>query len=270
LTNYPADITASEDTLQKDENILVLIVEDNSDMRSYLAGMARKYFRVITATNGKQGYEKAVTTLPDIIVSDVVMPGTGGFEMNRLLKENSLTSQIPVIIITAQTDSSVEIESLESGAAAFIAKPFPEELLIAHIRKALAALKQRNQDRSAEKDLYNPQEELDANDKQMVDKAIRIIEQNLLKSDFGVDKLASDLNMSRTSLYRKLKSLTGQSATEFIRYVRLKKALSLLESGNLSIEEVSLAVGFNSHSYFSHCFRQHFGKSPSEYLTDTK
>ena len=254
----------------KDENILVLVVEDDTDMRNYLAEIIKKHFKVITATNGKQGYEKALTTQPDIILSDLVMPGTGGFEMVRLLKDDNLTCDIPVIIITAQTDPSSEIESLDSGADAFISKPFPEELLVAHLRKILSNIRQRRQVNEHTGNIPDNDEDFDFNDKQLVDKAIRIIEQNILKNDFGVDKLASDLNMSRTSLYRKLKSLTGQSATEFIRYIRLKKALNLMESGTLSIEEVSLAVGFNSHSYFSHCFRQHFGKTPSEYINDAK
>lgn len=253
-----------------DSDIMVLVVEDDADMRSYISGVLKKYFKVITATNGKQGYEKAVSTIPDVIVSDVVMPGTGGFEMNRLLKENDLTSGIPVIIITARTDASVQIESLDAGAEAFITKPFSEELLIAHIRRVLTNLKHRKTAETKINDSSDFSDDLEPADSMLVDKAIRLIEQKMLRSDFGVDTLARDLNMSRTSLYRKLKSLTGQSATEFIRYVRLKKALSLMESGNLSIEDVSLAVGFNSHSYFSHCFRQHFGKSPSEFLVDKK
>ncbi|MFZ5429205.1 MAG: two-component regulator propeller domain-containing protein [Bacteroidota bacterium] len=253
-----------------EENYTILLVEDDAETRNYIAGILRRHFRVISATNGKQGFEKALVTSPDIIVSDVVMPGTSGFEMSRLLKENEQTSHIPVIMITAQHDTGVEIESLASGADAIISKPFPEELLIAHIRKLLLSSRQKRKMESEENDLVNTAEESEYIDSQLVEKAIRIIDQNLLKSDFGVDKLASDLNMSRTSLYRKLKTLTGQSATEFIRYVRLKKALSLMETSDLSIEEVSIAVGFNSHSYFSHCFRQHFGKTPSEYLTDNK
>jgi signal transduction histidine kinase/ligand-binding sensor domain-containing protein/CheY-like chemotaxis protein/AraC-like DNA-binding protein len=253
-----------------DADIMVLIVEDDTDTRNYISGMLKKYFKVITASNGKQGYEKAVTTMPDVIITDVVMPGTGGFEMNRLLKENDLTSEIPVIIITAQSDPSVQIESLDAGADAFISKPFSEELLIAHIRRVLVNLKQRKTAEAEGRNSLDINEDLDNNDNLLVDKAIRIIEQNMMKNDFGVDKLASDLNMSRTSLYRKLKFVTGQSATEFIRYIRLKKALNLMESGSLSIEDISLTVGFNSHSYFSHCFRQHFGKTPSEFLMDKK
>ena len=253
-----------------DADIMVLIVDDDTDTRNYISAALKKYFKVITASNGKQGYEKAVTTMPDVIISDVVMPGTGGFEMNRLLKENELTSEIPVIIITAKSDPSVQIESLDAGADAFITKPFAEELLIAHIRRVLANLKQRKMAEKEGRNSSDINEELENNDALLVDKAVRIIEQNMMKRDFGVDKLASDLNMSRTSLYRKLKFVTGQSATEFIRYVRLKKALNLMQSGILSIEDISLTVGFNSHSYFSHCFRQHFGKTPSEFLMDKK
>jgi signal transduction histidine kinase/ligand-binding sensor domain-containing protein/DNA-binding response OmpR family regulator len=252
-----------------DGNTTILLVEDDADTRNYIASLLRKHFRIITATNGKQGYEKAVVTIPDIIISDVVMPVTGGFEMNKLLKENYITSEIPIIMITAQDNPDIEIESIESGANVFITKPFSEELLVAHLRKVLSDIHQRKT-ALAGPGLGKVADESEYSDHQLVDKAIRIIEQNMMRIDFGVDRLASDLNMSRTSLYRKLKSTTGQSATEFIRYIRLKKAITLMEGGMLSIEEVSMAVGFNSHSYFSHCFRQHFGKTPSEFLLDKK
>jgi signal transduction histidine kinase/ligand-binding sensor domain-containing protein/CheY-like chemotaxis protein/AraC-like DNA-binding protein len=249
--------------------ISILVVDDDADTRTYIAGLLKKYYRVITATNGNQGYEKAVAAMPDIIISDVVMPGTDGLEMCRLLKENPMTSHIPLIMISAQADQSGEIDSLDLGAEVYISKPFHEDLLLAHIRKILLNAG-KNKKLSGQTPDITAGEEVDFNDQQLLEKALRIIDTNMIRSDFGVDRLASDLNMSRTSLYRKLKALTGQSATEFIRHARLRKALSLMENGNFSIEEVSLSVGFNSHSYFSHCFRQHFGKTPSEFLMDKK
>lgn len=248
------------------EQIKLLLVEDDTDMRNYLNTVLRKYFRVVTAVNGKQGFEKTLVTRPDIIIADIVMPVANGFEMNRLLKENPATRNIPVIIISAQTDQSTEIESLESGAEAFITKPFTDELLLAHIRKLLAKRNLAKQGREWDAEPGNIIDDSELSDSQPLDKILRIIEKSMHRPDFGVDTLASQLNMSRTSLYRKLKTLTGQSATEFIRYVRLKKALSLMEGGMLSIEEVSMSVGFSSHSYFSHCFRQQFGKTPSEFV----
>jgi signal transduction histidine kinase/ligand-binding sensor domain-containing protein/AraC-like DNA-binding protein len=250
----------------RDENVTVLIVEDDADTRNYMANLVKKYFKVLTATNGKQGYEKAVAAAPDIIISDVIMPGSGGFEMTRILKDNVITSKIPVIIVTAQNDYDVEIESIESGARAFITKPFAEDLLVAHLRKIL--LNRYQETVKVSESAINEQTEY--SDHQLVEKAVRLIEINMHRPDFGIDLLSSGLNISRATLYRKMKLLTGQSATEFIRYIRLKKALSLMESGNLSIEEISMIVGFNSHSYFSHCFRQHFGKTPTEYLMGNK
>jgi signal transduction histidine kinase/ligand-binding sensor domain-containing protein/AraC-like DNA-binding protein len=256
----------AEESEIRDETVTVLIVEDDADTRNYMARLVKKYFRILTATNGKQGYEKALATVPDVIISDVIMPGTGGFEMNRLLKENIITSKIPVIIVTAQNDQTVEIESIESGAKAFISKPFAEDLLIAHIRKIL---QNRNQELIAGAESATT-ERTEYSDNQLVEKAVRLIETNMHRPDFGIDLLSSGLNISRATLYRKMKLLTGQSATEFIRYIRLKKALSLMENGNLSIEEISMTVGFNSHSYFSHCFRQQFGKTPTEFQVGSK
>lgn len=252
------------------EPVKLLLVEDDTDTRNYLMTVLRKYFKVITAVNGKQGYEKALVTRPDVIVADIVMPVADGFEMNRLIRENPATRNIPVIIISAQTDQATEIESLESGAEAYITKPFTDELLLAHIRKLLAKRDLPKQGRQWETESGIIIDDSEFTDSQPLDKIVRIIEKSMHRPDFGVDILASQLNMSRTSLYRKLKTLTGQSATEFIRYVRLKKALSLMESGVLSIEEVSMTVGFSSHSYFSHCFRQQFGKTPSEFVQEQK
>jgi signal transduction histidine kinase/ligand-binding sensor domain-containing protein/DNA-binding response OmpR family regulator len=249
-----------------DENVTVLIVEDDADTRNYIARLVKKYFRVLTATNGKQGYEKAVAAVPDVIITDIIMPGTGGFEMNRLLKENTITTKIPVIMITAQSDHAVEIESIESGAKAFISKPFAEELLVAYIRKIL---ENKNQEMIDGSETVLP-EQTEYSDNHIVEKAVRLIEKNMHRPDFGIDLLANGMNISRATLYRKMKLLTGQSATEFIRYIRLKKALNLMEKGNLSMEEVSMTVGFSSHSYFSHCFRQQFGKTPTEFLAGSK
>ena len=256
----------TDETEMTDENTTVLIVEDDADTRNYIARLVKKYFRVLTATNGKQGYEKAVAALPDVIITDIVMPGTGGFEMNRLLKDNAITAKIPVIIITAQNDHAVEIESIEAGAKAFISKPFAEDLLVAHIRKIL---ENKNKEMVAGSESAFI-EQTEYNDHQLLEKAVRLIETNMHRPDFGIDLLANGMNISRATLYRKMKLLTGQSATEFIRYIRLKKALSLMENGNFSIEEVSMTVGFNSHSYFSHCFRQQFGKTPTEFLVGSK
>ena len=266
LTDYvpESDIPAGSDPVK------LLLVEDDTDTRNYLMTVLRKYFSVITAVNGKQGFEKALVTRPDVIVADVIMPISDGIEMNRLLKENPATRDIPVIVISAQTDPATEIESLESGAEAFISKPFSDELLLAHIRKLLSKRDLSRQVKTWDKEQGTIPDDSDLADATPLDKIIRIIEKSMHRPDFGVDTLASHLNMSRTSLYRKLKTMTGQSATEFIRYVRLKKALALMEGGVLSIEEVSMTVGFSSHSYFSHCFRQQFGKTPSEFVQSQK
>lgn len=263
-TEIPAEPTRDS------KNICILVVEDDADTRSYMTRLLKKKYRVIAAGNGKQGYEKAVAALPDIIISDLKMPGVDGHEMVRLLKNNKLTKHIPIIMVSAQIDPEGEIDSIDIGADAFLTKPFQEDLLFAYLRKVLLNIAGHRQNNTPENEAEQFDEEDNQNGNAFMERALLIIEKNMLNSEFSVEKLAQEMNVSRTSLYRRLKLLTGQSATEFIRHARLKKALSLMETSNLSIEEISIAVGFNSHSYFSHCFRQHFGKKPSELMFDRK
>ena len=244
---------------------LILIVEDNTELRIFLRKSLSGRYTVVTAPNGKVGLEQATELNPDIIISDVMMPEMSGLELCSRIKNDINTSHIPVILLTALTAEEHQIEGYRSGADAYISKPFSEKLLLSQIDNLLEN-RQKLKDRLLDPEFSLSETELHDNELQMINKAIAIVEEYLLDTNFTVEILAEKLKMSRTSLHRKLKANTDQSATEFIRFVRLKKALKMLKSGNYTIDEVSYNVGFNTPSYFSQSFKKQFGKSPKEYL----
>lgn len=244
---------------------LILIVEDNTELRSFLRKSLSVKFAVITAPNGKRGFEQALDLNPDIIISDVMMPEMSGLELCARIKEDINTSHIPIILLTALSAEEHQIEGFQKGADAYIAKPFSEKLLHTQVENLLQN-RQKLKERLLDPESVLTDNDLRNDDLKLITKAISIVEEHILDSNFSVETLAEKLRMSRTSLHRKLKAQTDQSATEFIRFVRLKRALKMLKSGNYSIDEISYNVGFNTPSYFSQSFRKQFGKSPKEYL----
>lgn len=244
---------------------LILIVEDNTELRTFLRKSLSAWYTVATAPNGKIGMEQALELNPDIIISDVMMPEVSGLELCNQLKNDINTSHIPVILLTALAAEEQQIDGYRSGADAYISKPFNEKLLLTQINNLLVN-RQKLKDRFLDPEFSFSEKDLHDNEIKMINKAIAIVEDHLLDANFTVEILAEKLKMSRTSLHRKLKVHTDQSATEFIRFVRLKKALKMLKSGNYTIDEVSYNVGFNTPSYFSQSFKKQFGKSPKEYL----
>ena len=248
----------------------ILIVEDHLEMQRHLRYIFQDEYHVLTASNGNQGFDIASEFSPNLIVSDVMMPGKDGFELCAQLKEDIRTSHIPVILLTALSETDKHISGLQTGADAYMTKPFDDLLLKAQVKNLL---KSRTK---LQESFVNSQEEWEGDtslmpaDKNLVTKAIRIIERHLQDVNFSVEMLAAELNISRSSLHRKIKALTNQSSTEFIRYVRLKKAIQLMKDGNYNIDEIGYAVGFNSHSYFTQSFKKQFGETPSAYMNDLK
>ncbi len=244
---------------------LILVVDDNAELRSFLKKSLSNNYAVITASDGEHGLHAAFEFNPDLIVSDVMMPVMDGFEMCQAVKNDENTNHIPVILLTALSEDEQKIRGFQKGADAYIAKPFSEELLLTQIKNLL-------QSRQKLKEAFlspsgNIHELIHGDsDFTFVERASQIVESNLLDQNFSVEMLAEKMKISRTSLHRKIKAHTDQSASEFIRFVRLKKALKMLKTGDQSIDEISFAVGFNSASYFSSCFKKQFGKSPKEYL----
>lgn len=255
---------------EKSRNKAILIVEDNVDMQKQIRKLLVEEYQIIVASNGQQGFDMASAIFPDLVISDVMMPVMNGFELCKKLKENLQTSHIPVILLTALSETEMQIDGLETGADAYIVKPFENKLLKAQIKNLLASRKRLQQSFKESEEKWAGDSNLMFQDKKLVERAIQIVENNLLNYNFSVEQLALELGVSRSSLHRKLRALTNQSATEFIRFVRMKKALKIMKEGSLNIDEIGFAVGFNSHSYFTLCFKKQFGKTPSEYLAEQK
>lgn len=243
----------------------LLIVEDNPDMRRFLRNCLDRDFDIIEAENGKSGYEAAREKMPDLIVSDVMMPEMDGFEFCQKIKTDELTSHIPVILLTARASKESKIEGLETGADDYVVKPFDAEELIARSRN-LIQQRQKLRERFSREITVKPKDiTVTSIDEQFLQRAINIVEENISNGDFNIDQFCSEIGMSRPTLNRKLRALTGFSTNEFIRTLRLKRASQLLEKRSATIVEIAYEVGFNNPSYFAECFRDQFGKLPSEY-----
>jgi YesN/AraC family two-component response regulator len=198
------------------------------------------------------------------------MPGMDGLELCRKIKGDIHTSHIPVILLTALSETDKQIDGFETGADAYITKPFENKLLKAQISNLLQLRTKLKKSFKVSEEKWADDASLTQRDKNLVERSVQIVEQHLLDPNFSVEQLADELGVSRSSLHRKMRVLTSQSATEFIRYVRMKKALKLMKESDLNIDEIGFAVGFNSHSYFTQCFKKLYGKTPSEYQSELK
>ena len=248
----------------------ILVVEDNIDMQKQIRNLLMTDYKIIVASNGNQGLEIAHEIFPDLIISDVVMPGMDGLELCRKIKGDIQSSHIPVILLTALSETDKQIDGLATGADAYITKPFENKLLKAQIINLLQSRARLKKSFKDSEEKWADDTSLTQRDKNMVERSVQIIEQHLLDTNFSVEQLADELGVSRSSLHRKMRALTSQSATEFIRYVRMRKALKLMKESDLNIDEIGFAVGFNSHSYFTQCFKKLYGKTPSEYQSEMK
>lgn len=266
------DVEAETQSVASDneDNPLVLVVEDNYDMRKFIQHILCKEYNIITADDGADGLIKAKKYIPDIIISDVMMPEKDGFELCRLLKENVSTNHIPIILLTACSLDEQKSIGFESGADAYIPKPFNAHLLKIRVRKLIEnrqIMKEafgRNLIHDTKKESLGEIEQNFINDFQSY------VEKYISNPDLNVDELADHLKLSRSQLYRKIKSLTNYSPNELVRIVRLKYAKQLLNSKVKSISEVAYEAGFSSPSYFAKCFKDIYGESPTEYLEQLK
>lgn len=251
----------------KDESqYTLLLVEDDEDMRNHIRKELENNYAIIEAINGKDGLAKARKFMPDLIITDVMMPEMSGIELCRILKTEMETSHIPVIILTAQGDMEHRIEGLETGADSYIPKPFHAKHLKIRIAK-LIELRQNMKERFSKSLNMEAQEvTLTSTDERLLQQVIDYIRTHIEDSDMSVEAMSKELGISRTHLHRKLKALTGQSPIDFIKVIRMKQAAYLLTTGKLTISEVGYKVGFNSPSYFSSCFNTHFGMSPTQYI----
>lgn len=253
----------------------VLLVEDNADVIQYLVSFLQDSCRLLIAGNGKEGLVMAIRHTPDLVISDVMMPEMDGNALCRQLKEEERTSHIPIILLTAKADRSSKLDGLECGADAYLAKPFEEEELHIRIRKLLE-LRRRLQayyrasltgEENGGKGLFHPGPEPPADP--FLEKVRAIIEKHISDSSFSVEQLCREAGLSHSQLHRKLSALTGQSATFFIRHLRLQQAKQLLQNPELTVAAVAYDSGFGDPDYFSKVFRKEFGKTPTEFREST-
>ncbi len=243
---------------------LLLVVEDNNDLRNFIAETVQQQYQTIEAVNGKEGLEKAIAEVPDIIVSDVMMPLMDGFVMSDKLKKDERTSHIPIILLTAKAGQQHKVEGLETGADDYLTKPFDAKELLVRLQNLINGRKLLRKKFAGEILLRPSEVSVNSADENFLNKVLQAVEQNMGEEDFGVEELAKEVAMSRSQLHRKLVALTGQSPSEVLRNTRLLRAKELLQKKVATPSEVAYQVGFNSHTYFSKCFKEEFGMSPSE------
>lgn len=244
----------------------LLIVEDHISIREFLTTHFKNY-KTLTASNGKEGYDLAIKELPDLIVSDIMMPEMDGLELCKKLKSQLVTSHIPVVLLTARTDIGQKIEGIEMGADAYIEKPFDINLLEATIKNLIQQRLKLKKRFSEEPDLQLTEVPFSIQDKKFVKKVNAFIEKNISDPDLSVESLAYELNMSRSQLFRKIRDLFDLAPGEIIRIERLKKSRKLLAEMNHNVNEVAELTGFKSTSYYITAFKRHFGQTPNEFRT---
>lgn len=243
----------------------VLVIDDNDDMRKFIISNLNSEYEVYEASNGKLGVDKALEIVPDIIISDVMMPEMDGFEVTRTLKNDKRTSHIPVILLTARSTIESKITGLEAEADDYLTKPF-------YIKELKIRMGNILKNRQKLRELFgnsiniSPSEiTVSSLDEQFIAKALEVVEKNMDNPDFDIEEFCDQVGMSRTNLHRKLKAITNKSATEFIRSLRIKRAAQLLKQKAGTVSDIAYMVGFNNLSYFTRCFKEDIGVNPSEY-----
>ena len=286
------------DTISKDERPLLLIVEDNTDIRQYIDESLNEDYRIIQASNGKEGRDLAFEQMPDLIVSDIMMPEMDGIEMTKILKGDIRTSHIPIILLTAKTSINDQEEGYDSGADSYLMKPFSAKLLQSRIKNLLAshrrltkyivlknmnvfaksqtnAIQEMKEDAEAqstsitgvgieEAEADSPIMQLSPLDQRFLDKLNKLIEDHISTEDLDITFFTDKMAMSHSTFYRKVKALTGMSANEYIKKAKLRHSMSLLQSKEYSVTEVAMMAGFNNLGNFRESFKREFGKTPSE------
>ena len=285
------DVYGEEFAKEENSKELMLLVEDNQELREFLRSIFSPMYRVVEAADGKEGANKALKYLPDIIISDVMMPEKDGIEMTRELRADMTTSHIPIILLTAKTTIESKLEGLEYGADDYITKPFSATYLQARVENLLMQRKKlqsfyrdslmhinisTGQEEvpvatdmpSAEEDVSETPPttlEMSPNDRKFMDKLVELMEQNMDNGELVVDDLVRELAVSRSVFFKKLKTLTGLAPIEFIKEMRIKRATQLIETGEFKMTQISYMVGINDPRYFSKCFKAQVGMTPTEY-----
>jgi YesN/AraC family two-component response regulator len=249
------------------ENPVLLILEDNKDLLDFIKSIFQEEYTVLVAEDGEAGLELARETIPDLVISDVMMPRMDGMRLCRKLKQDFRTSHIPVILLTALSSKEHEKEGILGGADEYVTKPFDPSLIKIKVDQLLAT-RRLLREKYSHDHLFESKASADAAsspDDKFLAKLVSIIEENIDDPEFGTVKISKEVGVSRTQLYRKMAALTNMTVKEFIRNVRLKKAAQLIVQNHLTISEVAYAVGFMQVAYFRKCFKEMYGVTPSEY-----
>ena len=254
----------TEEQIPDENKECILIIDDNADVRDYVKSLLKEEYTVIEAPDGRAGLKKAMKYVPDAIICDVMMPVMDGLECCRKLKTELQTSHIPVMLLTACSLDEQRIQGFECGADSYISKPFNSKLLLVRLRNLMDNHKRLKQFFGDKTTLSK--ESVSDVDKGFVDRFRELIEENLADSELSVEDLGGKMGLSRVQLYRKIKALTNYSPNELVRIARLKKAASLLASSEKTISEITYEVGFTSPSYFTKCYKDYFGESPTDFL----
>lgn len=249
------------------EKPLLLIVEDDADIRAFIISIFKKQYQIIEAENGEIGIEKALKEIPDLIISDIMMPEINGIQLCNTLKTSELTSHVPIILLTAKVGEENEIEGIKTGADAYVTKPFNSEKLKIWVEKLIENRMQLQKHFSKTLSI-NPEIAITSAESEFLKRLQTVLDEHITNSEFSVEGFGKLMHMSRTQLHRKLKAITGMSASEFIRSERLKLAIRLLKESDASVSEIAYQVGFNTPSYFGKCFKEVYKCSPNEYLSN--
>ena len=246
---------------------VILIVEDDAEIRNFIKDALQRKYRIFCAPNGAEGIQMATQLVPDLVISDVKMPEVGGIQLCNQLKEDEKTSHIPIILLTAYSAHEYKIEGLSRGADAYLLKPFNIDELEVQIVNLLQTRKKLKEKYCRQILLEPAQVEIEDMDEKFLQRVIATIEKRISDRELNAESLSREIGMSRMQLYRKLRGLTNLTVHEFIRTIRLKRAAQLLQGKRMTITEVAYEVGFNDLTYFARCFRKHYQKSPSEYVS---
>lgn len=261
----PAEASKPHSEIPESEKLTILIIEDNEDFRSYLKENLDVYYKIIEASNGKEGWQKVLSAHPQIVVSDISMPYMDGIALCQKMKSDKRTSHIPVILLTALTGETNHLKGLRTGAVDYLTKPFNFEILNVKIKNLLGFNQNLKDTYSRHIKIDTPPVAVQSEDEKLMLQVARYIEDNIDSPDLSVEELSKHVYMSRGSLYSKIVTLTGETPVEFIRSFRLTKAAELLEHSDMKIAEIGYAVGFATPNYFTRAFKAKFGISPSDY-----
>jgi len=263
------DIESGETEIHNLKPVL-LLAEDHEDFRAYLKDNLKETYSVIEASNGKEAFQKALTSIPDLVVCDVMMPEMNGVELCKKLKAETATSHVPVILLTARNSDEQKIEGFQSGADDYITKPFNFDILQSRIKNLIEQRKLFQKQFNRHLDVKASEIQVTSLDEKFIQNAITVVEENLTNKDFSVERMSRLLAMSRVLLYKKILSLTGKTPTEFIRTIRLQRAAQLLEKSQYAISEIAYEVGFNDPRNFARHFRDQYHMLPSDYAASKK